>query len=357
MERRGRLAIYPFKEKYVDICRNMDLLDEYNEVVPIVVEKYLEGKDASIFDEGDVTGCILKTNLMEELKESDSVYLTEGIIGDEKTTKTIISYCKEFDKKIYVEKVSAKYITQHNVMCNNVDVLEWNNYLLEDDGYINLFRIPIPVILVIGTGINCGKFQTLSKLSEFFQKNGYKVLTIGAKVYSELFGFVSIPKFIFEKIDLNTKVMGFNRFVYNNVKNKKPDVVIVEVPGGIIPMNPYLADTYSELNYVISSAVKPDITVLNIHAAIINQELVDEIKKICKYKYGYNVDTIVLSNILHTINISNKRDEYITLTSRDVNNVYDEVDYCIKDNLHVLTNKLSMKKMCDNVINELLNNI
>lgn len=123
-------------------------------------------------------------------------------------------------------------------------------------------------------------------LRKVFQKAGYTVMQLGTKKYSSLFGFDPLPKFILESGDSQQKVLDFNHYVYEKAKSDNADVVIIGIPGGIMPNNPYQFTEFGEPAFLIGNALKSDVSVLSLYCAPYPQETLQYLLNICKYRFG-----------------------------------------------------------------------
>ena len=114
-----------------------------------------------------------------------------------------------------------------------------------------LLEIPVPCVVVLGTGRRTGKFDLQLNLRNVFQQAGYSVTQFGSKEYSSLFGFDPLPQFLFDLGSQREKILAFNHLVYETVKRDNSDVVLLGVPGGIMPINPFEFDEYGELAFLM----------------------------------------------------------------------------------------------------------
>lgn len=171
----------------------------------------------------------------------------------------------------------------------------------------NLLDLKTPVIFVTGAAHRTGKFNLQLALSNELREYGYKVSQIGTKRFSEIFDFHSFPNFIFSsKINEAMKILMFNRYIKTIELNEKPDVIIIGIPGGILPINKKFTEDFGIYAYLVSQAIKPDAAVLSLLYEDYLPEYFKEMDNLCKYRFGYKIDCFNLSNIKFDYQLSDE---------------------------------------------------
>jgi peptide maturation system protein (TIGR04066 family) len=179
-----------------------------------------------------------------------------------------------------------------------------------------LKEIPIPVVTVLGSGTDCQKFDIQLGLREMFLKEGYKVSQFGTKSYSNLFGFDPIPDY--SEFPLWKKVYAYNDLFYEKCKQENSDVIIIGVPGGVMPITLYACEKFGEEAFAISNAAKPDITVFSSYFAIPIQEYFDSYRYFMQFRLGANNVVFHMSNTKIIPDVNLNRIDYLTLESKFV---------------------------------------
>lgn len=217
--------------------------------------------------------------------------------------------------------------------------------------------IPIPVVVIAGIGDFCDKLSILVKLNKFIFEHGYRVLSFGSKNISKFFGIESLPQFIFNPMDNALKIRKLNAYIYSKVKEENPDVVIISIPGGIMPVNPFEFSEFGEMAFIMSNAVNADISILSIYKQEYSEDFLEQLINICKYKYNFHVNYINIANTDLYISSDEKECLYTTISSEYIiNSIISDV----QNNNILLFNALhneSMNLMCSRVLEELQNNI
>lgn len=306
-----RAIIYPYNLSVSQIMRKRNLLNQLDIQDYVTPRGYLEeGKDLSCIDEDSFTGINAKNDFMKSLEMVDTViwaeylhYLRLDCKNSFKNTifKNIENainegkdiFCLERlsnDEKEYFNKIAMRKkikFTYFNAEIDNNQVIAQNN------------AIDIPVIGVMGLNDNCMKFNSQLILRESLQKHGYKVSQIGSKHYSELFGFHSFPSFIFDyNISIIEKIYAFRKFILKIIQEEVPNVMIIGIPRGILNTSDTIIDNFGIIAYLVTCSVKFDYSILNIPCFSINNDFLQEIELLMKYKYGVPLNAIIQSNIV-----------------------------------------------------------
>jgi peptide maturation system protein (TIGR04066 family) len=284
------------------------------EIVAVIPEKGygLEGKDVCVLDGGEPTGIVLQS------VEDDKVPLYDVTLSEVK------------DEEL---------------------VLETNEALPTD----RLKEIPIPVVVVLGNGADCQKFDIQLGLREAFLKEGYKVSQFGSNNYSKLFGFDTIPEF--KEFPLWKKVFAYNDLFYKKCRQDNSDVIIIGVPGGVMPITSYSYEKFGEEALAISFAAKPDIAVFSCYFVVPIQEYFDSYKSFMQFRLGANNVIFHLSNTKIIPDVNLNRIDYLTLESKFV---LDEVKNKAPEFSAHLFNALaidSAKTAYEGIINKLQENV
>lgn len=334
----SRLLVYPVNRKSSSFARYRNLICEFDSVVCVVARgNGYNKKNACILDNGKVLDIILTEDYEAELDLCDTVlfldteeYLSinlyyEKICNAEKCGKKVL-LCKSVDNSLRQAKLA---------MGNNVRVIGENSDLITLIERSCLKKMDVPVIAVLGMGSTCNKFDLQLDLKDYFQHRGFKVLSIGTKEFSELFGMYNLPDYIFDsKISLTEKILRLNDFFYEIIRKKKPDICIIGIPGGIMPLDNYFYNDFAEIPYIITNAIKADISILSTYYfPAINDDFFSNLSEHIKHKFGYIIDYFHISNVAYSIDTSDDVPEISYL-----HNDYKKVEEIIKNNNFTTSN-------------------
>lgn len=222
-----------------------------------------------------------------------------------------------------------------------------------------IYEIPVPVIFVMGTGPYSGKFDVQLSLRENFLKQGYKVSQIGSKRISSFFGFDALPAWVFKKdLTIHEKIVLLNRYFYRKCLDEKPDVLIVGIPGGLMPINPLVFEDLGETAFLVANAVRPDLAVLGVYAHHFTQAYFEELRSICKYRFNFDLKYIAVSNMDIMVSQETHKSEFTVIPPYTVEHEYlaDKTGFSGFQLFNTLK-QADMELLTDKIIQELKENL
>lgn len=197
-----------------------------------------------------------------------------------------------------------------------------------------LYKIPVPIVSVAGVGEFCDQFELMLEIGAYFKRKGYKVLQLGTKQYGGFFGARTFPRYVWEgekaktAQSLRDRILNLNEAVYEMVKKEDIDLVVLEIPGDLMPLNPYIFDDFGEKAILVHNALPADAGILSLYAHPYIAEFLDRMVDICRYRYNMPVDGIHASNTSFDVSQETLRREFMTLKSEYVQSEFmDKLDY------------------------------
>lgn len=314
-----KLLIYPFTKEMCPLARYRNQLKEYELIAAIPAHGFgWEGKDVCEIDGGTPTGFILGGIFSDELKRCDAV---------------LFNACDKNMEKEYAEYEKLAHMSVKEFVTAIPNVIPEPEITQSD---LKLKEIPIPVVMVMGLGENCQKFDIQLSLRDTFIKSGYKVSQFGTKSYSMLFGFDSLPDM--PETSLWKKTYLYNNLFWEAYKREKPDILIVGVPGGIMPTTSYAYERFGETALALSYAARPDIAFLSYYHVVPTEEYFEMLRQYARYRLGaMNINfhasntKLIVDNDIHALS-------YLTLKSQFV---LDEAARHVPDMLPHIFNSLT----------------
>lgn len=226
--------------------------------------------------------------------------------------------------------------------CKNLYICSGNSMELSCDAEkeeLSMEEIPAPIILVVGAGERCCKFDVQLELRKALLGNGYTVSQIGSKQYCEFLGFHSFPRFMLNdsKYMESEKIIAFNKYVQLLYRQENPDVIIIGVPGGVFPFDREFHNNFGITNYLVSNAVSPDYVIFNSLYIDMIPKYIRDMEEQIQNRYGYEIDEIFVSNFAldYSTSKSDKELKYITCSTSSIKkktqglhtfNIYDDGD-------------------------------
>lgn len=304
-----KAMLYPFSMDTVSIARYRTLLCEY-ELVHVVAPAGLamEGKDCCLIDQGPQTGMKVSNSFEDALEDSDVVIVAEYDFRNNNLffirviehVKTAIARGKDIFCTMYLE-VSILNDLEYYAKTNHVNFI----YAAEQNSGIEAIKkhnvsiqsIETPVIVVTGLCDNCLKYELQLAIRQSFLQNGIRVSQVGSRHYSELFGFHSFPNFMFEnQYNEEEKILAFNQYIKDLERNENPEAIIIGIPGGIIQHSSRVLNGFGVKAYEVGCAISSDYTILAIPCEGIDNEYIDILSLIMKYRNSMFLDCICMSN-------------------------------------------------------------
>ncbi|MNN32432.1 hypothetical protein D3C81_1461540 [compost metagenome] len=208
----------------------------------------------------------------------------------------------------------------------------------------------------MGLGGNCNKFDIQLELGYFFKQSGYKVLQLGTKKISELFGFRSLPDFLYNNsLSVTDRVLAFNHYLYNLSQAEAPDLIIVGYPGGILPINEVHHNDYGDVPFIISNALQTDIGILSLYYNPgITEAYLKEFQQCCKYRFNVPVNYFHISNSMYLIDDNNNKLNFLHLKEVNIEEKISAIpNLALFNTLH----RVNSEKNYNEILTELSNNL
>lgn len=356
-----KIALYPYDVSNLHLLLHRAMIDISDEDIIECVSPGgwgYENEDAG-YKVGINTGILVKSDLNSLINKIDVLIITESVLplpGTELIEK--IENVLDNGKRVTVfrkmDEDCEKQLIEKSHVNRNLEVYAGNplkpytDIEMADTG---IDEIPAPIVLVLGAGERCCKFDVQLELRKALLEHGYVLTQIGSKNYCESFGFHSFPDFMSEHSEYTEreKIIGFNKYVKMLYMQEKPDVVIIGVPGGVFPFDDYFNNNFGIINFYVSNAIAPDYVIFNALYVDALSEYLKAVKRRLHDKYGYETDQVFISNYALNYAVS-KSDQILTyLTCKtssliertkglDTYNIYDRSSK--KNSIHKLIDTL-----------------
>lgn len=172
---------------------------------------------------------------------------------------------------------------------------EWEEY--GESIPLSVRQIRTPVIVVLGDGELCDKFEIQLMLRERMMQMGYQVCSISSRTGCEASGVYSHPAFMNEKrLSETEKIVYYNNYIKKLEKLEHPDVFILGIPGGMLPLSKKKYGDFGVRAYEIFQAVTPDFLVLSLHMGEYNRKYLEEMKRLFQYRFSTDIDCFFISS-------------------------------------------------------------
>lgn len=323
-----KLAIFPFIYEYRELYMYSKYLKKYslstcvtlNSVDTQCITKIL-GKDSSVVISQNFEKAIEGSDVVLYMYSRDITFSRAEYL--EKIKKAI-----RLGKEILLSQECYEYLSSIiKEVLSEITILgekEWkeNTILKKEMQYLK--NIDVPAIGIMGLGQYCNKFCTELEISQFFRSKGYKVMHLGSKDYVELFEGRSLPKFVFDKSDsVTTRILKWNQYLFEICNKEHPDLLVIGMPGGIMPLNNKILNDYGEVPFILANALNIDVGILcSFFYEQIDEKYFTEYRNYCRYKMNCQVDFINMSNTSCRFNLDSQESilEYLHYKKEISNN-------------------------------------
>ncbi len=309
-----RTLIYPFDQQFLPVILCPSFPADIDLKYAVSPKGWgLNGKDIGEIEGGEKFGIQISSDFASALKDCVAVIFSSSdnhIDLDSYVIPKVYEAASE-GKEIYCcVKISQTEYDDILKICDHSNAkfhYYGNNSLIEHQYPIENFKhatylhkIDTPIIMCAGLTEYSGKFKTQLGLASYARSLGYKASLISSRGYSELIQEHPIPSFMFDNnFNESEKIISFNHYIKYIEDTESPDLIIVGIPGGILPLDPNAPSWFGVTAYEITRAVSPDAGILTLYYdENYSQAQLEEIAAIAKYRFALDVNAFVMSNIV-----------------------------------------------------------
>ncbi len=184
--------------------------------------------------------------------------------------------------------------------------------------------INTPIIGVFDLGENIGRKKLLYTLRKEFKAKEYNVISFIEDLESTKLSLendcYNLPKeLFFSDLSDYSQILRFNHIIYEINKLDSPDLILIEIPGGIMPISEEIHNHYGLIAYKICSAVIFEYGFFNIFPDLCSRSFIYEMKNIFLYRlsiedvvfcvYDKNIDWLnsKTENKIKVMNVSKEK--------------------------------------------------
>lgn len=126
---------------------------------------------------------------------------------------------------------------------------------------------------------------------------GLEPILIGSRPYSEMVGCISFPTFMFgNKLTEANKIIEFNHFVKNIEIEESPDLIIIGIPGGILPYNNSIHSNFGITAFEVAQSISPDYCILSLFYNSYSKVYIKQMEDLFSARFNSNLDMINITN-------------------------------------------------------------
>lgn len=294
-----KAALYPYNKEMHSLVRYRDLLSFELVGVGDPVGKGMVGKDAGEVIDEPTVGLKIQPSIRQALVGADTLVL--GYVDQlarirkrdllrEYVQMALDEGChvfcfQELDEKVYgdlYELASQKGLQ-----------IAYPHICLEDVGHTvsnfkTLAPVDVPVVSVMGTSSQQGKFTLQLALRRKLMQAGYRVGQLGTEHHAQLLGMdVVFPMGYASplKLPLQSYVPYLDYKMRELCQRKKPDIILTGSQSGTVPYDVMEHSTHTMSSLAFLLGVKPDACILVVNSIDVDayiRDTIDGIRAVCK---------------------------------------------------------------------------
>lgn len=301
-----KVAVFPYDYESFPIIKYRNELEKF-EVVKIFSLKGWGGvgKGALEIGKDDSKDELIVQDIFDDLKtdQFDTLWLVESehTLEDSFLFECIEKMVENKIKLFISRKLTKDQLMRIKEICKKEKV---HTLLTEEedeyfaDGDEQIYNLYTPVISIAGIGQKANKMELQLEVYSRLKQDGYQVCWIASRKEAVLFGGETFPQFMIESsLSEKDKILKYNHYLKLLEQERKPDVFLIGIPGGIMPITKRHVGNFGIYAYEIFNAVTPDFTIVSLYYSSFKKEYLEELEKLMKYKFSVEVDCFNVSNI------------------------------------------------------------
>ena len=324
-----RIAIYPYDYEMQPYLRYSSMLKSVKPVILLTPNGWASENE-------QLYGYKVQTVLSnDDFQSLDAIWITDSVnnVQDKQIYEIVEEFLKH-NKQILLSRHIQKETYDDLVQLVNKYSGKLVN-LLQNEQYINFNTIPAklydiytPIIDIAGIGEKTDKFFLQLAVKDYLERRGYRTTLVSSRDNSMYLDNVySLPAFMNGGIPPEYKIILYNHFVKKIEEEEKPEVIIIGIPGEIMPISKVQPGHFG------IHAFNPDFLIMSLYGNEISGKYIKELKQIMKYNFVANIDCFYLSNYAQDVFTVNRFRpiEYFLINEKDKkqlrDNLKNEVEY------------------------------
>lgn len=239
-----------------------------------------------------------------DIKQFDVLWVVESEHKiEDKYLYECIKFMANNNKKIFVSRrLTETQKEKIREICEASNTKVWIPVEEDEvsfDGDEQIYNLYTPVIAVAGIGEKTNKMELQLDIYNRLKRDGYNVCWIASRNEAVLFGGQTFPQFLLKNtMSEKNKILTYNHYLKLLEQENKPDIFLIGVPGGIMPITKMHVDNFGIAAYEIFNAVTPDFMILSAYYnSGFKGKYFEQLDNIMKYKFNVEIDCYNISNV------------------------------------------------------------
>lgn len=297
--------LYPYSDNLSSVVDNISFYSEdiniTERVSPIAWKRNIDTKTEVSFDfRGsieDVDGVIIADTPENKFMYQDLLKK----IATSLTSKKHVICCTELQNKD-LEELSS-------VAQSNGVMFKYTITKMEAKRDFGVFQRQDCIVVAVGGMLDeLDSLATMTNLVYRYRNLGYRVTAVSNNKNTALFDFVPFPSSILNSDLPHEEIIKELNTFYNELQLlHQPDIIITQIPNGMIKYSNICAENFGVKAYMLSQALSVDYFVLNSPIDDFDDASFDLMSTTFKYRFGFKIDAVGIVN--RYINFSDSNEE------------------------------------------------
>lgn len=328
-----KVLVYPFDRAFVPEIEYLNLIEEIEKLY--LCSPHGWGYVGELF-EWKGKQVRVESEFEKLVHICDEVWIVDSYnkLFPEDVLQKKIEYAVHKNKKVIFNYNNCALGCSKNVGTSMF--IDINRYLHMRE---KIYEINLPVIGIVGISEETDKFELQLLINRILKNKGYNVSHIASRNNIGLIDIHPFPSWLFDAdISEKDKIICFNHYVKEIELRDKPDLILIGIPGGILPINDRIYENFGILHYEISWAVTFDYVFCSLLFGNYGADDLNQIRQRIKEIFRIEIDCFNLSTtILNPVEMDSKESKnYIMLQGDNVIKKLDKMisKECVSTKLH-----------------------
>ena len=305
------VMVYPVDSEYLPFLKNCDFTEKTENIFCYAPEGWFYvNKSISTWDNKEITVRNIKE--CTDYSSFDSVWIVDSN-GELDFSLYILPVVEQALSEKKFVRITRALSTENQTLCsklfgsNDRFCMDQESVVVSQEYTPNILRIQTPVVFVLGMFEHTGKLDTLLYLHNGMQQAGYAVKSIlTRKNETNENNYIPFPDFMYDKQSSDTdKIFRFNHFVRKLELEDKPDIILIGLPGEVMPLDEKHTGNFGVFPFLVSNAIHCDFAILKLFHNYYDSTFAEKMKEIIKSKYEIDISAFAVdNNILDVSSIS-----------------------------------------------------
>lgn len=301
-----KIYIFPFAAEHLPMLRYQERLCSLYKIVPIVFPEINLDEGISILDNGDYLE--FESYDINEANSNDLFYFTSGdgsvtnMLEAIKLSKKILSMGLEIEVHLnHKESEKLKLLDPEFYYSKGLKYFndlypQFQPIQLEKKRKLNTFDIPIIGVSSITSKNN--KTEVCLATSQFFELQGRKCLCVLNESMYQNYDVAILNPDILRNMDVDSMLFYVNSYIYSLCQKQKYDIIVLEIPGGIMSYDSFYLDSAGYYSYLFSRCLDIVYMICCVSLTYSNEAYYNEIRNYINKKYDISEISFHMSNYL-----------------------------------------------------------